>query len=86
MKNTRTADFCADRIDVITNLAVITNAVVKRVHCYLQYVFCCLLATGGLNLNLRVAIIIITVELQWLEHRRDYEEMFETAVVRANEC
>ena len=33
MKNTRSADFCADRIDVITNLAVITNAVMKRVHC-----------------------------------------------------
>ena len=32
-KNTRSADFCADRIDVITNFAVITNAVIKRVHC-----------------------------------------------------
>ena len=27
-----------------------------------------------------------TVELQWLEHLWDYENMFETAVVRANEC
>ena len=34
-KNTRTADFCADQIDIITNFAVITNAVVKRVHCNL---------------------------------------------------
>ena len=25
MKNTRSADLCADRIDVITNFAVITN-------------------------------------------------------------
>ena len=25
--------FCADRIDVITNFAVITNVVIKRVHC-----------------------------------------------------
>ena len=24
---------CADRIDVITNFAVIMNAVIKRVHC-----------------------------------------------------
>ena len=32
-KNTRSADFCADRIDVMTNFAVITNAVIKRVHC-----------------------------------------------------
>ena len=32
-KNTRSADFCADRIDVITNFAVITNVVIKRVHC-----------------------------------------------------
>ena len=27
-----------------------------------------------------------TVELQWLEHPRDYENMFETGIVRANEC
>ena len=26
------------------------------------------------------------VELQWLEHLWDYENMFETGVVRANEC
>ena len=32
MKNTRSADFCANRIDVITNFAVITNVVIKRVH------------------------------------------------------
>ena len=31
-KNTRSADFRADRIDVITNIAVITNAGIKRVH------------------------------------------------------
>ena len=35
MTKTRSADFCADRIDVITNFAVITNAVIKRVHCTL---------------------------------------------------
>ena len=33
MKNTQSTDFCADRVDVITNFAVITNAVIKRVHC-----------------------------------------------------
>ena len=32
MKNTQSADFFADRIDVITNFAVITNVVIKRVH------------------------------------------------------
>ena len=38
-KYTRSADFCADRIDVITNVVVITNfavitiVVIKRVHC-----------------------------------------------------
>ena len=32
-KNTRSADFCADRIDVITDFVVITNVVIKRVHC-----------------------------------------------------
>ena len=32
MKNTRSADFCADRIDVIANFAVITNVVIKRIH------------------------------------------------------
>ena len=29
---------------------------------------------------------IFTVELQWLEHLLGYENMFETGVVRANEC
>ena len=33
IKNTRFAVFCADRIDVITNFAVITNVIIKRVHC-----------------------------------------------------
>ena len=33
MKNTGSADFCADQIDVITNFAAITNAVIKRVYC-----------------------------------------------------
>ena len=32
MKNTQSADFFADRIDVIANFAVITNVVIKRVH------------------------------------------------------
>ena len=27
-----------------------------------------------------------TVELQWLEHLWNYENMFEIGVVRANEC
>ena len=38
MKNTRSADFCADRIDVITNFSVITNAVIKMVHCIVSYI------------------------------------------------
>ena len=29
---------------------------------------------------------IHTVELQWLEHLWNLENMFETGVVRANEC
>ena len=27
-----------------------------------------------------------TVELQWLEHLWNHEDMFETGVVRANDC
>ena len=34
MKKYRTADFCENQIDVITNFAVITNVVLKRVHCF----------------------------------------------------
>ena len=30
--------------------------------------------------------IVTEVELQWLEHLLDHENMFETGVVRANEC
>ena len=33
MKNTRSADFCADQINVIKNIVVITNVILKRVHC-----------------------------------------------------
>ena len=29
--------FCADRIDVITNFVIITNAVIKRVYCNKKY-------------------------------------------------
>ena len=36
MKYTRSADFCAGRIDVITNSTFITNAVIKRVHCIVK--------------------------------------------------
>ena len=32
-ENTRSADFCADQIDVLTNVAVITNVIIERVHC-----------------------------------------------------
>ena len=35
---------------------------------------------------LSIYFIINTVELQWLEHLWDHENMFETGVVRANEC
>ena len=33
MKNTRSADFCSDQTDIITIFSVITNVVIKRVHC-----------------------------------------------------
>ena len=50
MKNTRSADFCVDQIDVITNFAVITNVVIKRVHC-----ICISFSVGGHGtLGLRV--------------------------------
>ena len=32
MKNTQSADFCADKIDVMTNFVVKMNVVIKRVH------------------------------------------------------
>ena len=31
-------------------------------------------------------IYLFTVKLEWLEHLWDYGNMFETGVVRANEC
>ena len=34
-KNTLSADFCEDQIDVTTDFAVITNVIIKRVHCSL---------------------------------------------------
>ena len=38
-KNTRSTIFCADQIDVITNFAVITNVIIKRVHCTCEQFF-----------------------------------------------
>ena len=35
---------------------------------------------------LHVNMYQFTVELQWLEHLGNHENMFETGVVRANEC
>ena len=32
-KNIRSADFCADKIDIIMNFVVIMNVVIKRIHC-----------------------------------------------------
>ena len=37
------------------------------------------------NLSLDKRDFPHTVELQWLEHLRDYENLFETGVVRATE-
>ena len=33
-----------------------------------------------------MAAVAYTVELQWLEHLWNHENMFERGVVRANEC
>ena len=33
VKKYKTANNCADQIDVITNIAIITNVVIKGVHC-----------------------------------------------------
>ena len=34
----------------------------------------------------RIFKILLTVERQWLEHLWNHDNMFETGVVRANEC
>ena len=38
------------------------------------------------KLSINLNIMICTVELQWLEHLWNDENMFETGVVRVNEC
>ena len=40
MKKTRSADFCADRIDVIVIFDVIKNVVIKRAHCIFVFMCC----------------------------------------------
>ena len=37
-------------------------------------------------IGLVILPIVTTVELQWLEHLWDYENKFETGIIRANEC
>ena len=40
---------------------------------------------SGIRPVLSLLILHTTVELQWLEHFWDYENLFETGVVRASE-
>ena len=37
-------------------------------------------------LSRKLYLATVTAELQWLEHIRNFENMFETGVVQANEC
>ena len=46
-KNTLSTDYCADRINVITNVADITNVVIKRVYCINIFVSRCTQGGGG---------------------------------------
>ena len=39
-----------------------------------------------MNIKIGAVFKVYTVELQWLEHLWNHENMFETRVVRANEC
>ena len=45
-----------------------------------------LLLCSGIAMHCVVYTVFITVELQWLEHVWNQENMFETGVVRVNEC
>ena len=38
MKKTGSADFCEDQIHILTNFAVITGVVRKRVHCKSEFI------------------------------------------------
>ena len=38
------------------------------------------------NTSAGLTVFDHTVELKWLEHLWDYENIYETGVVRANEC
>ena len=46
--------------------------------CYMKMFIC--------SVSLKIAILLATGELRWLEHLWNHEKMLETAVVRANEC
>ena len=39
-----------------------------------------------MDIHMYIGVDVHTVELQWLEHLRNHETMFETGVLRANEC
>ena len=47
---------------------------------------CPCLFNGRLGIGWLICIYIYIVELQWLEHLWNHENMFETGEVRANEC
>ena len=58
MKKYMFADFCADKIDVITNFAVITNVVITGVSLYTLY---------GETLKI---ISVISVTPSYINHRK----------------
>ena len=59
MENTRSADFCADQIAVITNFGVITNVVMKRFHCI------CLSASTVDNIQATFKLEITCISYPW---------------------
>ena len=53
---------------------------------YLKYILGVNKHASNLVVLLELVVSPCTVELQWLEHLWNPENMFETGVVRANEC
>ena len=43
-------------------------------------------SSGTANYSVICVNQVITVKLQWLEYLWDYENMFQTGVIRASEC
>ena len=91
-KNRRSADFCPDQIDVITKFAVITNVVIKRVHCIcsifgdfqFKHTRCRHMA-WQVCVDIAVSVLVLLIDFKNLAILTHYYQTFKAPITTAAE-